>query len=82
MDFVLTDHARKRCLRRKIQDNWIQEALAHPARVESDAEDESLVHVLFPVPERAFRVLRVIYNETVDPVAIVTAYFDDEVHDL
>ena len=42
----------------------------------------SLVHVLYPVPERAFRVLRVIYNETVDPVAIVTAYFDDEAKDL
>ena len=39
------------------------------------------MHVLYPVPERAFRVLRVIYNEKVDPVAIVTAYFDDEVKD-
>lgn len=56
--------------------------MAHPARIESDVEDECLVHVLYPVPERAFRVLRVIYNETVDPVAIVTAYFNDEVHDL
>lgn len=56
--------------------------MTHPARIERDAEDECLVHVLYPVPERAFQVLRVIYNETVDPVAIVTAYFDDEVHDL
>ena len=54
----------------------------HPARIEIDPDDETLVHVLYPVPERAFRVLRVIYNETLDPVAIVTAYFDDEVHDL
>lgn len=72
----------RRCLRRKIHDSWIEQALAHPARIESDVEDECLVHVLYPVPERAFRVLRVIYNETVDPVAIVTAYFNDEVHDL
>lgn len=82
MDFVLTHHARKRCQRRQIQDAWIGQALTHPARIESDKEDESLVHVLYPVPERGFRVLRVIYNETVDPVAIVTAYFDDEVNDL
>ena len=82
MDYVLTDHARKRCLRRKIQDTWIVQALVHPARIEHDQDDETLVHVLYPVPERAFRVLRVIYNETLDPVAIVTAYFADEVHDL
>lgn len=82
MDFIPTDHARKRCIRRRIQVEWIAKALDHPARIENDAEDGSLVHVLYPVPECAFRVLRVIYNETVDPVAIVTAYFDDEVKDL
>ncbi len=82
MDYVLTDHARKRCIRRKIPVEWIGRALDHPARIEDDAEDESLVHVLYPVPERAFRVLRTIYNEKVDPVSIVTAYFDDEVKDL
>ncbi len=31
--------------------------------------------------DRYFRVFRVIYNESVDPVAIATAYFDDEVKD-
>jgi hypothetical protein len=82
MDYVLTDHAKKRCIRRRIEIAWIAQALGHPARVESDAEDETLVHALYPVPERSFRVLRVIYNESVDPVAIVTAYFDDEVKDL
>ena len=82
MDFTLTDHARKRCLKRNIELQWIRQALEHPARIESDREDGSLVHVLYPVPDRAFRVLRIIYNETVDPVSIVTAYFDDEVKDL
>jgi hypothetical protein len=82
MDYVLTEHAKKRCVRRKLQVEWIARALAHPARIESDAEDATLVHALYPVPERSFRVLRVIYNESVDPVAIVTAYFDDEVKDL
>lgn len=79
MQFMLTDHARKRCLRRRIQVDWIRQALDRPARIQNDAEDDSLVHVLYAVPERAFRILRVIYNETVDPVSIVTAYFDDEV---
>jgi hypothetical protein len=82
MDFVLTDHARKRCLRRGIALDWIRQALACPARTENDSEDASLAHVLYPVPERAFRVLRVIYNERREPVSVVTAYFDDEVKDL
>ena len=82
MDFVLTEHARKRCLRRGIALEWISQALACPARTENDADDDSLAHALYPVPERAFRVLRVIYNETRDPVSVVTAYFDDEVKDL
>jgi hypothetical protein len=69
-------------LRRQIQNAWTGQAMAHRANIHSDAEDDSLVHVLYPVPERAFRVLRIIYNETVTPVAIVTAYFDDEGHDL
>ena len=81
-DFVLTEHARKRCLRRGIALEWVRQALSYPARTENDAHDESLAHALYPVPERAFRVLRVIYNETRAPVAVVTAYFDDEVKDV
>ena len=82
MNYVLSEHARKRCARRKVEPTWIAEALDHPARIESDPDDSSLAHALWPVPERGFRVLRVIFNETVDPVAVVTVYFDDEVTDL
>lgn len=82
MDYVLTDHAQKRCIRRKIQAEWITKALAHPARTENDMNDPDLAHALRAIPEKGFRVLRVIYNETVDPVAVITAYFDDEVADL
>ncbi len=81
-DFVLTEHARKRCLRRGISLEWVRQALTHPARTENDAHDGSLAHALYPVPERAFRVLRVIYNESRAPVAVVTAYCDDEVNDV
>lgn len=82
MEYLLTDHAKKRIAKRRICLNWIEEALAYPARIESDRDDAALVHVLRPIAECGFRVLRVIYNETVNPVAIVTAYFDDEVKDL
>ena len=82
MDYVLSDHARRRILRRKLRVEWIEITLADPARTESDEDDPTLVHALRPIPERGFRVLRVIYNETLDPVVVVTAYFDGEVHDL
>jgi hypothetical protein len=82
MNYVLTEHARKRCARRGIDPKWITDALQHAARTENDSDDASLVHALWPVPERGFRVLRVIYNETVDPVTVVTAYFDNEVSEL
>jgi len=37
------------------------------------------VHVYWPVPEKGYRVLRVIYNETFEPVTIITAFFENEV---
>lgn len=76
MDFILSDHARKRCIRRGIKETWIQEALESPAATEEDSQDSDLVHALWPVPEKGFRILRVIYNETVHPVTVVTAFFD------
>ena len=67
---------------RRIALVWIEDALSYPTRIEVDQEDPALLHVLRPIPERGFRVLRVIYNETLDPLMVVTAYFDEEVKDL
>ena len=82
MKYLLTDHAKKRIAKRKICSQWIADTLAYPARIESGRDDPALVHALRSIAERGFRVLRVIYNETVNPVAIVTANFDDAVKDL
>lgn len=82
MNYVLTDHALKRCRRRKILEAWITDTLSHPARTENDYDDPTLAHALRAIPEKGFRVLRVIYNETVDPMTVVTVYFDDETTDL
>lgn len=82
MDYILTEHAEKRLRRRNIALEWITATLEHPARTENDQDDPDLAHALRPIPERGFRVLRVVYNESVDPVRVVTAYFDDEVTDL
>jgi hypothetical protein len=82
MDYVLTDHARKRIARRGIREEWIKAALEHPGRTENDSTDPDLAHALRPITDRGFRVLRVIYNENTTPFTIVTAYFDDTVTDL
>lgn len=79
MVFLLTDHARKRCARRGIKLEWIRSALEHAERTLEDDQDPDLIHAFWPVPEKGFRVLRVVYNETVEPVAVVTAFFDSKV---
>jgi len=82
MDFVLSDHARKRCSQRGLHPSWVAAALECPARTESDHDDPSLTHALLPIAERGFRVLRVIYKDTRLPWLVVTAFFDDSVTDL
>ncbi len=82
MSYVLTEHARKRSIKRKIREEWIAATLEHPARTENDLYDPILAHALRPIPEKGFRVLRVIYNESLDPATVVTVFFDDEVTDI
>lgn len=80
MNYLLSDHARKRMQKRKIRLEWVENTLMDPLGTESDKIDPTLVHALRPIPERGFRILRVIYNETRSPVVVVTAYFDSEVN--
>ena len=63
MNHILTEHARKQCIKRKIREEWIVATLEYPARTENDLDDPTLAHALCPIPEKGFRVLRVIYNE-------------------
>ena len=60
MDFFLTDHARKRCIKRKILEEWIRATIDHPAKTDNDEDDPGLVHALRAIPEKGFRVWRVI----------------------
>jgi hypothetical protein len=66
--------------KRKIRLEWVENTLTDPLGTESDEVDPTLVHALRPIPERGFRILRVIDNETRSPVVVVTAYFDSEVN--
>jgi hypothetical protein len=52
MKYTLTDHATRRCQKRKIKPEWIAQTLAHPARTENDSTDPALVHALLAIPEK------------------------------
>ena len=61
---------------RGISRAWIERVLADPLALEIDKEDPTLRHALARIPERGGMVLRVIYDETVKPWSVVTAFFD------
>jgi len=43
MDFFLTDHARKRCIKRKILEESIRATIDHLAKTDNDEDDPGLV---------------------------------------
>ena len=76
MPYKLSDHAEERIRQRKIKQEWIEAALSNPDRTDGDKEDPTLAHALKAIPEKGFKVLRVVYNETTEPVTIVTVFFE------
>ena len=77
MNYVLTEHAKESLQRRSnIQLRWLEQAITAPHRIEKDATDPELTHYLLKVEEFEGRVLRVIVNQTVDPMRVITAFFD------
>jgi hypothetical protein len=76
IQFQLTVHAATVIAEREIDPAWIGRVLSHPERTEADQWDASLTHALGRIAERDHRVLRVVYNASVHPLRVVTAYFD------
>lgn len=76
MEYRISDHAAKRMKQRKVLPEWVAATLGNPDSTENDQEDPSLMHALKAIPDRGFKVLRVIYNETTEPVTVVTVYFE------
>lgn len=74
--FKLTKHAATTVTRRGIKAEWIERVLSEPESTEADASDRELTHALAGIAEHGNRVLRVIYNDSVHPPRVVTAYFD------
>jgi hypothetical protein len=76
VQYRLTAHARKTIADRCISCAWIDRVLANPLALETDKEDPTLRHALGRIPERSDMILRVVYNATVKPWCVVTAFFD------
>jgi hypothetical protein len=76
LGYELSDHAREVILEREIETTWVVRVLKQPERTEVDRSDPALIHALGRIAERDDRVLRVVYNASVDPPRIVTVYFD------
>jgi hypothetical protein len=74
--FILTSHAETVIAERAIRREWLARVLATPTQLTPDRHDAQLRHALGPIAERSGRVLRVIFNDKVTPVRVVTAYFD------
>ena len=74
--FELSAHAATAIAERAIDVSWVERVLAMPQRIEPDETDRSLTHAIARIPERDDRVLRVVYNASVEPIRVVTAYFD------
>ncbi|MBM4267837.1 MAG: DUF4258 domain-containing protein [Deltaproteobacteria bacterium] len=56
--------------------SWVERTLVLPTRTARDPADPRLLHAFRPVPERDGRILRVVYDPTVKPWRVVTAFFD------
>ena len=74
--YELTDHASSVLAEREIETTWVVRVLTTPERTEADRSDPALTHALGRIAEYGGRVLRVVYNASVNPPRIVTVYFD------
>jgi hypothetical protein len=61
---------------REIETTWVVRVLTNPERTEADRSDPTLTHALGRIAERDDRDMRAVYNASVEPPHIVTAYFD------
>jgi len=76
MNYTLTEHAKRVLAEREIPIEWLEHALREPAFSEPDPEDASLERRYRPIPECKGRVLRVVINPSVEPVRVVSVFFD------
>jgi Domain of unknown function (DUF4258) len=76
IEYTLTKHAETMLKERGIQLDWLERILMNPSQQQMDLTDPALKHAIGPIAENGDRLLRVIYNDSVTPIRVVTVYFD------
>ena len=74
--YELSAHAATVIAEREIDVTWVARTLSKAGWTEADRFDPLLTHALLRIAERDHRVLRVVYNGSVNPLRVVTVYFD------
>ncbi|MBI4205547.1 MAG: DUF4258 domain-containing protein [Betaproteobacteria bacterium] len=74
--YVLSSHAKTVITERSIKTEWLEQVFAKPDKLDADPDDPDLKHAFGRIAEHGNRVLRVVYNDSVRPIMIVTVYFD------
>ena len=69
---IFSTHAKSMMHERKIQEEWVLNAVLFPDRFEEREEDE--VHYLKEIPDAKGKVLRVIINPIISPNRVITIY--------
>jgi hypothetical protein len=75
-EYELSAHAAAVISERNIDIEWVERILASPDLIEHGKVAAELTSALGKIVERDGRVLRVVYNASVEPLRIVTVYFD------
>ena len=76
IEYMLTKHAETMLKERGIQIDWLERVLLNPSQQHMDLTDPALKHAIGPIVENGDRLLRVIYNDAVTTIRVVTVYFD------
>jgi len=77
MNYALSKHAKKVLAEREIQLEWLERTLREPVLRRPDPDDSSLERrYWWAIPEFEGRVLRVLVNVAIEPVRVVSVFFD------
>ena len=76
MNYQLTQHARLVLAERGIELEWLEQTLDEPQRTTPDPNDPQVTRYFRVIPAFGGRVLRVAVNTTVQPVRVVSVFFD------
>ena len=76
MRYVLTKHAVQAMKEREIAIEWMERTLENPELVTPDPDDVTVDRYFCRIPEFGNRVLRVAVNRDVEPMRVVSVFFD------